>query len=344
MMDLNRKKSPEVKIATFHQRILAYIIDISVLICISSFILFPLHKSFGLFDILETYSYGLSDISASYITNLLISVIIFIAISYVYFFFEIYGNLSVGNKLSRIRTVLLKTDKNSYLIPVLIRSAVKAFPISNLADSLWLLRKKSKPQKLTEQHFGVYLINTGKNHLSDYLIMSLILYYLPLMTVFIITILSGDHISTVTSQSLNSSQNMDFHQLSAIIANNNFSFDLQLELGGIFLLIPTFFIIYTSSLLEGSVMGLAYLSSKVTLEHKVLPQFFPETMAYVFGITFAICLTIILASFIESYIRGVEYAVFERIWKQQLIRMVFLFSISLILILIAASIESAILT
>ncbi len=337
------KTNSQVEVATFYQRIFAYLIDLTLLICITSFILYPLHKQFALFDLVEVYSYGTRGITTSYADKLLVSSMIFVIVSFVYFFFEIYGNLSLGNRLVHGKIVLLKTD-NSYISKTLIRTAIKAFPITNIVDSLSLLRKRERPQKFTEQALHIFYIdNAKKKHLYDYILISAILYYLPLFTISIITLMIGKTYFSGGSGSIAPYHNPTFNQLNNILIGNNTSYDLQLELGGLFLLIPTIFVLYTSSLLEGSVMGMALLGNKYTFVDKVLPQFFPETFAYVLGIAFAMCVVTIVTSFIENYTKGISYKEFQNILKAETSMFVFYFATSMFLIFIAANIESYVL-
>jgi hypothetical protein len=87
-------------------------------------------------------------------------------------------------------------------------------------------------------------------------------------------------------------------------------------------------------------MGMAWLGNKYTFADKVLPQFFPETFAYVLGIAFAMCVVTIVTSFLENYIKGISYKKFQSILKAQIPMGVFYFATSMFLIFIAANIES----
>jgi uncharacterized membrane protein SpoIIM required for sporulation len=147
----------------------------------------------------------------------------------------------------------------------------------------------------------------------------------------LIVLITGNNVSSPLSafRSGNTSV-LQSNILFQIIINNNIKFYIELALGEIFLLIPT---IYVSSLIEGTIIGISG-NYRIFID-KVLPEFIPETAGYVLGITVSLAICTIVLSFIEGYLRGINYNLFEKELKKNMYIITIFATASVISILIA---------
>ncbi|MGE9810897.1 hypothetical protein ACLIKE_06100, partial [Ferroplasma acidiphilum] len=84
-------------------------------------------------------------------------------------------------------------------------------------------------------------------------------------------------------------------------------------IGGFSLFIGTFIELFSSNIYEAIIMSsLNITHGSSSFVKYILPQFFPETLGYVFGLSIALALTDIILSFIQSTIRNEKSQYFTR--------------------------------
>jgi len=113
-------------------------------------------------------------------------------------------------------------------------------------------------------------------------------------------------------------------------------------IGGFSLFIGTFIELFSSNIYETIIMSSLDSSHGLSSFVKfILPQFFPETMGYVFGIAIAMIITDIILSFVQSMIRNEKSQYFNKRVHDLSYNAGFYLLLSILLLIIGALIESS---
>lgn len=282
-------------------RYISYLIDLVVVGCITTLVLALFHISPILFEASFLYFQGvekLTDLSSS---DVMITLISFVAFAAIYFFAEAFLNLSVGKRLMGQHLVMLKGfyTPRRYFLGALERAIIKAVPPIAVIDGLFILKSRRLDQRLTDSHNGFVVVQKRKPSWWNFISMSAILYYFPLVT---ITLRSCFTFSSQPSSTPSNATAITGNLLSQI-AVNNLGLSLQLLLGGITLSLLSVLIIFSSSLIEGILLGSILRDQSSFILHYVLPHFFFETAGYVLMVCGSVIISMLILDWIEGYIK-----------------------------------------
>lgn len=342
-----KKQFQGIPQASLFERYLSYLLDVIILICVTSTVLSLLKIPPTFFILPILYSLGLKYLTYLSVRDLLIIYIVYTIFAIFYFVSEIYLKTSIGNRIFGLSVKNAKEGSSNIFLFTILRAAIKSFPLANLIDSLYIFKHPKYNFKFTDFRFGFLVLKEeNKRSLSLKLIStSSIIYYLPLITITFSTFLTS--VSSIGNSSspgrailYSSAPNLDFYQLFNIIFSNNLSLSMQLALGGLFFSVPSVLTVMSSSYLEGTILGPAIKSSMITFSKAVLPEFFPETFSYVLALTLGFLISYYVVSFIDFYIHGYSFVD----WKKSVYstyRLLFISIVSIIILLImGATIES----
>lgn len=309
------------RVASVGKRYVSYTVDLIVLGCITTLILAPFGISSVLFLGSFSYFQGIEALSLLSSRDIMFTLISFIPLAVGYFFLEPYINISVGKFLLGQKIVIMKRSgfdsHHKHFKAALERALAKALLPANLIDCLFIFKNKRFGQRYTDKRNGFVVVerSTPLNEsrlifaVVDYLIISTIIYYLPLLTGTIrIYFFSAPSLGSNGSVSVNTS--MSVEDALYIISMNNLRLDLSLILGGIVLLSLTLLVVFSSSFIEGALLSIILKGQPSAILAGVLPHFFFETGGYVAGIATALAISIIILEWGSSYFRGVSFGAF----------------------------------
>ncbi|MHB1440657.1 MAG: stage II sporulation protein M [Cuniculiplasma sp.] len=332
-------------------RYISYLTDTVLLICLTSLILSFFKISPQLFILTLLYSMGTHYIYTISYVELAKTVGIYFAISIIYFTLEIYYNTSIGNRIMGLEVRIEDKNASKLFRYSIIRSFIKSIPPVEFFDSLFILKNPRFNFKLSDSILRFIVLRQKKSGKGcvNLIIISLILYYIPLLTIIISTYLvkyalinnSSSFGSPIQNASINS---LSFYQLFNIIFSNNFTLSIELILGGTVLSIPTVLTIFTSSYIEGTIFTPAAINTPSLFLKAVLPEFFPETLAYVFSITASLIIVSYFITFIDYYTHGKSFADWVDNVDQSLKFLLAYFLITITLLFSGAIIESYVAT
>ena len=170
----------------------------------------------------------------------------------------------------------------------------------------------------------------------------MIMYY---STFFILLIIYTfiDPSSPLTSSGVKSKSAFHFWAFFKTILNNNLTLDiLGYMIGGFSLFAGTFVELFSSNIYEAIIMiSLDSAHEFSSFVKFILPQFFPETMGYVFGMSIALIITDIILSFIQSLVKNEKSEYFTKRVHDLSYNLVFYFLLSVSLLIVGALIESS---
>ena len=336
-----------MRLATIGNRYLAYLVEQSFLIPLSSLVVYllgtkPLILGFFLAFKLN-FQGGFDQIFATSAGWFNLAVLFLISL--IYYTLETVSGMGIGSKLFGFH-IITKYELPSHHLLVLytIRNIVKSFFISDIVNAIFVLVFRRNMQTLVDHRLNV-VVATEKDDLSKTFrqgaISSMIMYYSSFALLITIFTLENSGISSISSSSVGSS-GVNAYSLFTTILNNNLTLDIMgYMLGGFTVLIGTFVRIFMSSIFETVIISSVFNAQEVTnLVHYVLPEFFPETMGYVFGIAAAISITNVILYYIQALIRNEKKESFLARSKIQLKNAAYYSILSVVLIIIGAVIES----
>jgi hypothetical protein len=336
-----------MRLATLGNRYIAYLVEQSFLIPVSSllvyllgtktlilgfFLLFKLNFQ-GSLDLIFTTSAGWVNLAVLFLISLL------------YYTLETVSGIGIGSRLFGFR-IITKYELPSHHLLILytLRNLVKSFFISNVINAISILAFRRNLQTLLDYRLNV-VIATEKDDLSKTfrqgVISSMVMYYASFALLIIIFSLENSGIASTSSSSVGS-HGVNAYSIFTSILNNNLTLDITgYMLGGFTLLMGTFVRVFMSSILETVIISSVLNTQEVNnFVHYVLPEFFPETMGYVFGIAAAISIANIILNFIQALIRNEKKDYFFVRSKIQLKNAVYYSILSIVLIIVGAAIES----
>ena len=335
------KQAHKFSVASPGRRFISYLVDLVIIGCIATLVLAPFQISPVLFIGSFLYFQGVEELSLIPLHDIAVTSISFIILAIIYFFAEAFLNLSVGKLLMGQQVVILKgfSTPRRRFFGSLQRAIVKAVPPVSMIDGLFILKRRGFNQRMTDAHNGLVVMQKKKPSWGDFLLASTILYYLPLVTMTFRSYLFSTYSSypTNTSNDITASFENALYQ----IVTNNMSLGLQLFLGGVTMSFISILIIFSSSLIEGIVLGHILLSQPSLIFYNVLPHFLFETVGYVLEIGGSLIISTIILDWFEGYIKGKSVRTNMSEIGEKVKHLLIFLLISATLILIGAVVETS---
>lgn len=231
---------------------------------------------------------------------------------------------------------------------LVLRSAVKSFFVSNFINALFVLRNRKFLQSLIDKRLDLYVVKmispTKRSQFFQYFAASGVIYYTNFLILLVIYLYVNPPQFTFGSISTpNSGGTFSFWTFFNNVLKNNLNLDIsEYMLGGVPIFIGTFVYLFSSNIIETA--GIASLSigpHSNTLTKYILPQFFPETFGYVFGIAIAMVISDIIFSFFQSMLLNQKSFHFFNRSKDLLTNAGYYLVLSISLLIIGAIIESS---
>ena len=327
--------------AKLKERYLAYLIDLILILFLSSILASAIGAKPVVSKICIYYQYGVHKIMGELSSNSGIRFIIsYFIISLSYFFYEGYFGYSLGKLIFKMNTAIIAGRKN--LLSCIYRSLIKSIPPIAIIDALFAFKKRLK-QTLSERKLGFIMVRKKDIKITyvNYLLFAIVFYYLPLLSLVIIAYFFPWS-QTIPPSAPGTMKNLkpSEGQLNLIFMNN-FSIDYQYYiLGGLILLFSSIIQVFGGALIPGKAMGDALLTYPSFVIYGVFPHFFIETMGYVFGIMSGAYTTSMLVSLTEGYFERKEVTYVGNTILWYLKRVVIFAMISFLLLVIAAYVET----
>ena len=268
-------------------------------------------------------------------------------LSLIYYTFESATEIGIGSSIFGFQVVTKYVlPPTRFFILLSIRNLVKSFFLSNAFNAAFVLVFRRNMQTLLDHTFDVVLA-TNKDELAKSFgqgfAASMIMYYGTFVMSAILFALEKAGSPTTSTTPVNSSNPAIYSTFYSVLNNNLLLDVIGYMLGGLTFLLGTFVRLFTSNILDAYIsVSLINGSGLYTFGRYVLPQFFPETMGYVFGIAVAISATDILLYLVQSLIRNEEKGYFIKRSKIQLENLVYYSILSILFIIIGAIIEALI--
>ncbi|MEM4835325.1 MAG: stage II sporulation protein M [Ferroplasma sp.] len=309
-----------MKLMDISERFIIYLTEQSFLISLTSLVAIELHIKavfLGFFiaykiDFVTGFSHIFDTYSGVY------NLIILFTLSFAYYSIESITNHGIAEDIFKLKIISKYELKRKSMIGVLIiRNLIRSFFITCIINSLFVL----KYSKLLQSYYDhknnlVLIINKNESRKSiflKYVYSSMIMYY-SIFFILLIIYTFIDPSSPLASSGVKSNSTFHYWVFFKTILNNNITLDIfEYIIGGFSLLIGTFIELFSSNIYETIIMSSLDsahgLSSFVKF---ILPQFFPETMGYVFGIAIAMIITDIILSFIQSMVKNEKSEYFNK--------------------------------
>ncbi|MHB1811498.1 MAG: hypothetical protein ACYCPR_03680 [Thermoplasmataceae archaeon] len=338
-----------MRIAGLGDRYISYMVEQSFLIPLSSIVVYlfgvkPVILSF--FLVYKIDFQGAIKLIFETQTGWINIVALFL-VSIIYYFFETLTDVGVGTRIFGffiITKYQLPHDRVVFMM--LIRNLIKSFFILNVINTIFILVYRHDMQTFSDHHMNI-IVATSKNDLKkntkQIFSASLVMYYSNFILLWFLA-----YLEIITSNNLppapsGVASNYNFYNFLREIISNNLTLDITGYIfGGPTIIIGTFIKIFSSNILETNVIGsLDFLNGSNSFIRDVLPQFFPETLGYMFGIATAISISYIILTFLQSLIRNEEKSHFIGVSKNQFFNIAVYSILSISLIIIGALIESS---
>ncbi len=237
--------------------------------------------------------------------------------------------------------------KRKYIKLLLVRDIIRAFFISNIINSLFLLFHGKMLQNEYDYRTNMFTIKNGeenkKSLFFQYFYASIIIYYsIFVILLFIYTFVVP--VSTLKSSGdIKSKSSFHYWVFFHTILSNNMTLDVfEYIIGGFSIFTGTFITLFSSNILETTIMASLNRAHGTTSFVKyILPQFFPETLGYVFGLAAAMVITDVILSYIQAAIRNEKYTQFASRSSRLGYVIIAYVSLSFILLFIGALIEAS---
>ncbi len=291
---------------------------------------------------------GLSNLF--YTEDGLLNLLVLFIVSLIYYTIESLTNVGIAESIFKLK-IINKYDipKNKLLKLLIIRDIIKAFFITNIINSIFIIKNKKLLQNLYDHKFNLITIkfkNLAKKErrslFLQYFYSSMIMYY---STFFILLVIYTfiNPVKALTSSGTATHSTFHFYKFFNYVLRNNINLDVtKYIMGGFSAFIGTFIEIFSSNIYETTIMSSLNLAHGFySFVKYILPQFFPETLGYVFGISISIVITDIIISFIQSLIGNEKSDYLINRSKLLLYNAGFYLLISILLLVTGALIESS---
>ena len=338
-----------MKLMDISERFIIYVTEQSFLISLTSLIAMELNIKavfLGFFiayriDFVTGFSHIFDTYSGIY------NLIILFILSFAYYSIESITNHGIAEDIFKLKIISKYELKRKSMIGVLIiRNLIRSFFITCIINSLFVL----KYSKLLQNYYDhrnnlISIINKDESRKSlflKYVYSSIIMYY-SIFFILLIIYTFIDPSSPLASSGVKSKSAFHYWVFFKTILNNNLTLDiLEYMIGGFSLFAGTFIELFSSNIYETVIMSSLDSSHGVSSFVKlILPQFFPETMGYVFGMSIALIITDIILSFIQSMIKNEKSEYFNKRVHDLSYNAGFYLLLSISLLIVGALIESS---
>ncbi len=326
---------------SIRERYLAYLLDFVVIVSIAGVIAAGFGAGPVASKVCSYYLFGehkiLKELSSKAGIKFLVTYFVF---AFFYFLYEGYTGISVGKLVLRMRTGIAGDEKRHKRC--IIRAFIKTLPPVLLADVLFAFKKRTK-QRLSDRVLNFLVVREKEVRIKwwNYLVYTMILYYLPIVSTVIIAYFApwGRITSPPAPGSMGdvTGSETQFN----FIFMNNMSIDYQYYiLGGFMLFFNTLIQIFGGALMTGKILGDTLLTHPSFVVYGILPHFFIETMGYVFGLMSGAYITLLLLSLVEGYFerKDARYVGDTILWHLK--RVIMYAMISIILLIVGAYVET----
>ncbi len=338
-----------MRLVDISERFIIYVTEQSFFISLTSLIAMTLNLKAVFLGFFIAYKIdfimGFSHIFDTY--SGIYNLIILFVLSFVYYFFESITNHGIAEDIYKLKIISkYELKRKSLLSALIMRGLIRAFFVSCIINSLFVLKYNKLLQNYYDhKHNLVSIINRDESRKSmflKYVCSSMIMYY----NIFFILLIIYTFIapsSPLTSSGTAAKSAFHFWAFFKTIINNNLTLDIfGYMISGFSLFIGTFIELFSSNIYETIIMSSLDnthgLSSFVKF---ILPQFFPETMGYVFGISIALVITDLILSFIQSMARNEKSKYFNKRVHDLTYNGGFYLLLSVSLLILGALIESS---
>lgn len=336
-----------MKLATIGNRYVSYFVEQSFLIPISTLMTFFLGVKPVLLGFFLAYKLDFQGALNLIFTTSAgwINLVLLFLVSFLYYTFESATGFGIGSKVFGFQVVTKFEPPQARLMYIIsLRNLVRSFFIINLANALFVLIFRRNMQTLVDHYLEV-VVATDKDELKhsfkQSIICSSVMYYSTFLILLVLFALEFSRVPSPPTSS-GTSSSYDPYKMFYTVLDNNLILDVTgYAFGGVTILLGTFIRLFSSNILETDIIAsLNHSNGTTSFIRFILPQFFPETMGYVFGIAVAISLTDILLYFLQALIRNEKKDYFIARLKIQALHVGYYSIISVLLIGIGAVIES----
>ncbi len=261
-------------------------------------------------------------------------------ISFLYYLTEATLNAGIGATIFRKGIISrYERDSKEQNKLMLLRIAVKSFFILELANFLFIFKYRRYLQTLFDHLTGLYVVKRpskiGRSKSLQYLLSSILIYYVT-FALFLLIFTTIAPVTPIPQGPGSPGKGPGFYSFFNQVFQNNLAIDLfDYVSGGFSIFIGSFVQLLSTNILETIAMsGFINGSTFQTSLRYLLPQFFPETLGYVFGLATAMILGDIIISYFQSMLRREKIEFFIKRVKEigRIGGIFFLTSISLILL------------
>lgn len=309
-----------MRISNISERFILYVTEQSVLISLTSLISLSMNIKAAFLGFLVAYNseftVGLEHLFDT--TYGWINILILFLVSLTYYMLETLSGRGIGPTVFKLRVISkYQIPETSFIKLQLLRDVIRAFFIVNIVNAVFALKNRKSIQGLFDSRAGLLTVRDSNDSRKDlfllFLYSSLIIYYssfiILLLTFTFVVSPPSSPASTVAAHGT-----YNFWIFFSEVFRNNFSLDfLRYMLGGFSLFIGTFIALFSSNTLEVLLMSSLNQQHGVSSFVKyILPQFFPETFGYVFGLSVALVITDLILILLQSIIRNERSSVFKK--------------------------------
>lgn len=344
----NSNKTAPYTIAQISTRFMAYITDEVLLISIASLIAAQL----GYFPVifLASFRYLSNEhpiLLHSYYNSLYHTILIFILISFIYYFLEVkigysLGGLIAGNKLYEVSATRKNHERKFFLYFAIINSLVKSLILFEIINSAFALKEKLS-QTYIEKKFSIIMVSKNfseKRSLKRTILLSVMVYFIPILVISFIAGFYNFYITLPPPSPHTTFSNDPTFKSVKIIFLNNFILDFYYYiLGGFVLSFLSIVEVFSNSYFSSLFIGGAIKVYPQFLIFGFLPQFLFEGLSYVIGIASSFLVASMIIEAMKSYFMGEEIETFSNMITHTGIRVMLLAIISISILFISAVIE-----
>lgn len=328
------------------ERVIAYLTEQSFIVALSIVIDFAiLDKSYLLGFFLSYKLNFVQGVMNVFTTQQgLLDLVILYSISFIYYSLESLTNLGIGPVIFHKRLIFKYSieDTSRYKL-MLGRNMVKAFFLAELINFVFIVAFRKFLQTAYDRAANIVVSSADSDERKyqgiPFLWSSIIMYY-SIFGLFLVLYLFVSPVAPTPKGSGSSS--FDPYTFFNSILSNNLSLDLyQYTLSGFTLFVGTFINLFNSTSLETVVLSSLVAGSETvsTLKY-ILPQFVPETLGYVFGISVSMMITDLILGYFQSAMRREKLSYFTSRSSRLIKEAIFFLGISVVLLVIGAVIET----
>jgi len=330
------------------QRWIAGTIDLMLLVSIHTIIAGLFQRDPFFFEIAISYFTDISLIPELILGPVgLTNIFVLFLIAFPYFLIEGILGVSIGKYLMNLRIAGSRTIQR-----VAVRSFVKSILPLSFVDFIGIYKNRMYNQRFIDKNLQLSvaelpyskkskLILIGRTDIR-YIIAGIILWVIPMLSFLLNTTLNSNYVSPVTapdpSISFDYVPTLDI--LSSILINNSYLSYVYYGFGGLFLCIPMLMQIYFQGFMGGVMISGILTSNLSFFAYGMLPHFIFEIGGFSVCIGSGLVISETIMNLISNYFQGMSLDFNRTYFAEQVKRILKLAFWGLILLLIAAVIET----